>query len=430
MMFEKRRKTYLKKTGDAVTILVGAKEKVKINDVHYRFRQDNDFYYLTGFDEPDAVAVLAPNHKEHQFILFVRPDDAEAETWHGRRYGPAQTMKKFGADIAFPLNKLDEELPKYFEGHHKLYYRFGDNEEFNRKLIRWIISLRVKYRSGKNVPLDVFDPSRIIHEMRLYKSTEEIARIVQAQKISADAYGKIMRTVKPGMFEFELETMLESHFRLNGGMGSGYATIVASHENGTILHYSENSRCMQDNELVIVDAGAEYDYYCADISRTFPVNGKFTKIQKEIYNIVLDAQISAINSVKPGVSIAEVHKTALKVLVKGLISLKIIGGPLQAALKKDDYKKFFMHGTSHLLGMDVHDVGRLKNDGQWLVLKPGMVLTVEPGLYFSSKIKGLQKMFKSIAVRIEDNILVTKNGSRNLTPSIPKTVQEIEEFMK
>jgi Xaa-Pro aminopeptidase len=232
------------------------------------------------------------------------------------------------------------------------------------------------------------------------------------------------------MIEADIEMILETHFRKNGGMGSGYSTIVAAHENGTILHYTANSRQINDGELVLIDAGAEYDYYSADISRTFPANGRFTKIQKNVYTIVLDAQLAAIESVKPGESIEHVHRTALKVLVKGLVTLKIIDGPVSSAIKNGLYKPFYMHGTSHFLGMDVHDVGRVRKHNKWTELKPGMVFTIEPGLYFPSRIKGYPKKYKGIAVRIEDNILVTRTGYRNLTPAIPKTIKEIEEYMK
>jgi len=428
-MFEKRRKKYLGKTRDAVTILLGAKEKLKSGDVFYRFRQDSDFYYLTGFDEPDAVAVLAPNNPDHKFIMFVRPKDETAEQWTGYRYGVDAARKKFGADIAYRVSQLDEELPRYFDGHDRIIHRLGYDNAFDRKLVTWMESLRSKYRAGKRVPLELVDPSVILHEMRVTKTREEIDRMIKAQTISARAFGAIMKAVKPGMFESELETMLESYFRRDGGMGSGYATIVASHENGTILHYTGNSRQICDGDLVLVDAGAEYDYYSADISRTFPANGKFSGIQRDVYSIVLEAQMAAIEAVHPGNSVEHIHRKALKVLVKGLISLKVVDGPLNTALKKKDYRQFYMHGTSHYLGMDVHDVGMIKQHNQWRSLKPGMVLTVEPGLYFSSQIKGLPKKIRGIAVRIEDNILVTRNGYRNLTPPIPKTIAEIEKFM-
>ena len=415
-MYSDRRKRFMEKMNGGVAIF---RTPMEIRDKKYL--PDKDFYYLTGFDEPNAVCLLAPTHKEHQFVLFVRPKDEKQERWYGGRAGVEGSKQQFGVDEAYPIDKLDENLPKYLNGIDKIYYRMGSDEAFNQK----IVSLMKRYR-----PHTLIDTGKILHEMRLFKSTDELNLIRKAAEITGMAHCEAMKAVKPGMYEYELEALIDYTFRKNGAVGPAFPSIVGVGSNATILHYTANNCQIQDNALVLIDAAAEYQYYSADVTRTFPANGKFSDIQKSIYNIVLEAQLAAIEIVKPGNRLDDFHNKAVRVITEGLVKLELLSGDIDELIESEKYKKFYMHRTGHWLGMEAHDVGRNKIDGESRIVEPDMVLTVEPGIYISRDTEDVPPEYWDIGVRIEDDVLVTENGNEVLTAGIPKTIEEIERFMR
>lgn len=410
--------------GSAAALFRSAPLLVRSNDAEYRYRQDSDFYYLTGFVEPDAVCLLLPE----KYVLFVRPRNKERELWEGSRCGPEAAKELFGADEAYSIDEIDELLPMYLEHVDLLYYSLGRDEEFDRRVFRWLRHFRtVRQRSGRG-PYGVLDPSEVLHEMRLYKSSEEVKLIRQAAKISAAAHLEAMAACRPGMYEFEIEAILEHRFRREGANAPAYTPIVGSGPNATILHYTANRRRMMDGDLLLVDAGAEYEYYCADITRTYPVNSRFTQPQRELYELVLRAQKAAIETVRPGVRFDEVHKCAVQVLLEGLLSLGFVKADLEAALENGLYRRYYMHRTSHWLGIDVHDVGKYMLDGVSRTLEPGMVLTVEPGLYIPNE-EDVPERYRGLGIRIEDDVLVTSAGREVLTEGLPKEIEELEAMV-
>lgn len=415
---------------DAVAVFTSARELRRNADTDYEFRQDTDFYYLTKLNEPDSVAVLIPSHPEHKYVLFVRPRKREEEIWTGIRTGIEGAVRNYGADIAFEIGQLDEELPKYLTGHDKLYYRLGHDEPFDRRIISMINKLKGQIRTGANWPTMVIDPGTILHEMRLRKNEDELKSLRRAAEISAEGHCAAMRACRPEMYEYELEAIVEYVFRKNGATGPGYPSIVGAGFNTTILHYNTNQCQIKDGDLVLLDAGAEYDLFSGDITRTFPVNGQFTRTQRAVYEAVLAAQKEVIAMVRPGVSFMALHERAVEVVTDGLLELDLLAGDRKEIIERGDYRKFFMHRTGHWLGMDVHDVGRYRLGDEWRKLEPGMVFTVEPGIYIAEGIEGVKKEFFNIGVRIEDDVLVTESGCEVLTAGVPKEVREIEAIMK
>jgi Xaa-Pro aminopeptidase len=428
--FGKRRQRLLPMLGEgSIAILPAAPERIRSRDVHHPYRFDNDFYYLTGFPEPEAIAVLIPGRRQGQFVLFCRERDPQMETWNGRRAGLEGAVERFGADDAFPINDVDDILPGLMENKERVYYSMGTHPDLDQHMIEWLNRVRQKARAGVHAPGEFISLDHLLHEMRLFKGSAEIGSMKKAGRISAAAHCRTMQTCRPGMMEYQLEAELLHHFMTNGCRHPAYPSIVGGGENGCILHYTENEAELRDGDLVLIDAGGEYDSYAADITRTFPVNGKFSVAQKALYEIVLAAQYAAIDKIRPGNHWNEPHQAAVKVLTRGLIKLGILKGTPAKLIKEEVYRRFYMHRTGHWLGMDVHDVGDYKLDGEWRIFEPGMVLTVEPGLYIPADSKGVAKKWWGIGIRIEDDVRVTKNGHEVLTSGVPKEVDEIEALM-
>ena len=378
--FIDRRQRFAEAVGDALAIVPGAREVGRNSDVHYEFRQDSDFFFLTGFDEPDAVAVFNPSHAKERYVLFVRPRDREMEIWNGRRAGVEGAVATYGADAAYRVEQLDQKLREYAMDRPALFYRLG-NSTFDARIIRLLGELRTMQRRGHGAPARVEDPSPILHEMRLRRSPAELARHRRACEISRDGHLEAMRYARPGLHEYEVQAAMEFVFREAGSPRNGYPSIVASGPNACILHYTENTRRMADGDLLLIDAAAEYGYHSSDITRTFPVNGRFTAPQRAIYEVVLRAQLAAIDAARPGARYEAMHEAARRVLTEGLVDLTLLPRGVEDSLAMHLYREFYMHGTGHWLGMDVHDVGDYRVHGQSRALEPGMVFTVEPGLY-------------------------------------------------
>jgi Xaa-Pro aminopeptidase len=428
-MFAERRRRFMDRMGDGVALFFAAPEKTRSNDTSYKFRQDSYFHYLTGFNEPEGVLVLLPGHPEHETVMFVRPRDKDKETWNGRRAGPEGAKERFGADAAYTIDRFPELLPGYLENAPSLYHALGRYPDRDQQVVTAMDTVRGKIRQGIKAPATLVDPASILNEMRLRKTPEELERMRRAAVISREAHREAMRSARPGMREYELEAVIEYVFRRNGAAAPGYGTIVGSGMNATILHYVENEAEMKDGDLVLIDAGAEVEGYSADITRTFPVNGKFSPAQREIYEIVLDAQLKAIEQSRLGNEFEDVHQAALRALVEGLIRVGVVEGTADEVIEKETYKPHFMHRTSHWLGLDVHDVGDYRNGEAWRKLETGMVLTVEPGLYFGEFIENCPERYRGIGVRIEDDVLITESGPEVLTAGTPKTVEEVEATM-
>jgi Xaa-Pro aminopeptidase len=425
--YRQRRTQLMAKIGEGTAIFRSAPTAVMHNDVEYVFRQDSDFYYLTGFNEPEAVAVLAPHHPEHQFILFVQPKDLEQETWTGYRVGVESAKEMFGADIVYPINELDEKLPEYLKKADRIYYHLGRDQYFNEKIISYWQRLILTYPKRGTGPVAIEDSNFVLHPQRLVKTSAELELIRKATDISVKAHLRAREFAQPGRYEYEIQAEIEHTFRLLGGSGAAYPSIVASGANACVLHYINNDRQMQENDLLLIDAGCAYDYYNGDITRTFPVSGKFTPEQQTIYDLVLKAQQAAIAEVKPGKTYNEFHDKAVRVLVEGLMDLGLLVGDIEEIIKEKKYKPFYMHRTGHWLGLDVHDAGLYKySEEHWQVFQPGNVVTVEPGLYISPYIKPVEGQpeipdyWKGIGVRIEDDVLVTSEGNEVLTMGVPK----------
>jgi Xaa-Pro aminopeptidase len=429
-MFSGRREKFMQQIGNGAAIFCSAPVSSRNGDVEYEYRQDSDFYYLTGFDEPEAVAVFLPDHKEHKYVLFVRKKDKEKETWTGRRAGVEGAVEKFGAAKAFGIDEMDKELPELIKNIDNLYYRFGRNEEFNHRIIKLIQNSQLmRPRTGKGIS-SIVDPSLILHEMRLIKRSDDLPNARRAAQISAEAHRAAMQACRPGMWEYEIEALIEYTFRKNGCLSPGYPTIVGSGVNATILHYNTNTEQVNDGDLVLIDAGAEFNFYSGDVTRTFPANGRFSDAQREIYQLVLDAQLMAIAMVKPGATLNGIHDRVVEILTKGLVRLGLLKGDIKELIKEGNYKKFYMHRTSHWLGMDVHDAGMYVTKEKARPLEPGMILTIEPGLYISGDDPEVDSKYWNIGVRIEDDVLVTENGHEVLSAAAPKSVEEIEETMR
>ena len=424
-----RREEFMSRIKGGAAIFPAAPTAIRNNDVEHEYRQDTDFYYLTGFEEPNAVAVLTPEHPEHRFVLFVQPKDREREVWTGWRTGEEGAKRDYGADAAFTIDKLDEQLPKLVEKADRIYYRFGSDPTFDERLVGLVRRFqRERQRNGVG-PTSVIDPADLLHEMRLIKTGGDLKLLRRATEISCEGHLAALRALRPGMHEYEIEAILRYVFRRNGSPRPGYPPIVASGSNATVLHYTTNNRKIEDGDLVLIDAGTEFGYYTGDVTRTFPANGSFTEAQAEIYQLVLDAQIEAINAVKPGATFIEPHDRAVRVLVEGMVRLGLLEGEADKIIEEGAYKKFYMHRTSHWLGMDVHDAGPYKVADEWRKLEPGMVLTIEPGIYIAEDLEGVPPRYSGIGVRIEDDLLVTEGGNEVLSAGVPKTIEEIEGVM-
>jgi len=430
-VFADRRRRFMERMGErSVAVFCSAPEVVRSNDSHFDFRQNSDLWYLTGFEEPETVLVLIPGHDKHAVVLFVRKRDKDREVWDGPRAGVDGAKAQFGADEAFLIEELDAKLPELLEGRDRLYYGLGLYPDRDRHLVHALTRVRAAARRGKRAPREVVDPSYVLHEMRLFKTPAEVETLRRAVEVSADGHVRAMQTTRPGRGEWELQAELEYVFKRGGAKAPGYTTIVGSGPNACILHYVQNARRMEAGELVLVDAGAEVGYYTGDITRTWPVSGTFTAPQREIYDLVLRAQQEVIAMSKPGVPWTALHERAVEVLTQGMVDRGILAGTVQQAIEEKTFRAWYMHSTGHWLGIDVHDVGAYYDGPEAArTLQPGMVFTVEPGLYFAPDAPGVPERYKGIGIRIEDDVLVTATGTDVLSKGAPKDPDEIEALV-
>ena len=414
---------------NSVAVFSSAREATRSNDTNYRYRQDSDFYYLTGFDEPEAIAVIAPAKEEQRYTLFVRPRDPEREIWDGRRAGVEGAVKDYGADAAFPVLEFAEKFDALVNGARALYYRIGVDSALDDMILNQIKRMRAGSRRNIYAPEAIIDPAVLLHEMRLIKNEDEIAIMQRSADIAAEAHHEAMKQARPGMREYELEALIEYIFRKNGASAPAYTSIIGGGANATVLHYVSNDATLRDGDLLLIDAGAEYNGYASDITRTFPVAGRYTPAQRDIYDLVLEAQIACTGMVQPGVTIDELHNRSVEILTEGMVRLGLLTGDPQKLIEEGEYKRFYMHRLGHYLGMDVHDVGRYHSEGQSRALEPGIVITIEPGLYIAQNAENIPDKYRGIGVRIEDDVLVTNEGHRVLTGKAPKQAEEIEQLM-
>ncbi|MCA9580986.1 MAG: Xaa-Pro aminopeptidase [Myxococcales bacterium] len=414
----------------AVAVFPSTPTAIRNNDVEHDYRQDSDLYYLTGFDEPSSVLLLSTAHGDHGSVLFLRERDPDREVWDGPRLGTERAPEALGIDAAFPIGELAKQLPGYLAGARRLYYALARDSDFDRGIFRAVAALEPRQRrEGVRVPVEFVDPSVIVHEMRLFKDSSEVALMRKAAEITAEAHRRAMEVARPGRFEYEVEAEILRVFRAHGCERSAYGSIVGSGPNATVLHHRRNDRKMEKGDLLLIDAGAEYGYYASDVTRTFPVDGTFTEPQRLLYDVVLRAQKAAMEATRPGATMGDVHRAAAEVTVDGLSSLGLLAGSREEILERESYKAFFMHKTSHYLGMDVHDVGSyFVAEGKQRPLEPGMVITVEPGIYVAPGAE-VDSKWHGIGIRIEDDLLVTESGNDVLTASIPKDPQEIESIL-
>lgn len=414
---------------NSIALLCAAPESTRSNDTEYPYRQNSDFYYLSGFVEHDAVLALLPGRERGEVVLFCQEKDKARELWTGVLMGPDQAIKQLKIDDAFPIGDIDDILPGLIEGRNRVYYSMGKDPRFDQRVMDWVKIIRGKARQGAHPPGEFQVLDHLLNEMRLIKSPLEIKLMEKAGAISAQAHNRAMAISKPGLYEYHLEAELMHEFIRSGSRSPAYNNIVAGGENACILHYVENKAILKDGDLVLIDAGCEFDYYAADITRTFPVNGRFSKEQKALYNIVLKAQLEAIKIVKPRTAWDEPHNVTVQIITAGLVELGLLKGDVEELIKAEAYKPFYMHRAGHWLGIDVHDVGDYKIDDNWRLLEPGMVTTIEPGIYVAPDNKDVDKKWRGIGIRIEDDVLVTRTGNRVLSQGGPKTVEEIEDFM-
>lgn len=429
--FKKRRKQLMQHIGIGNIALIGsAAVRARNRDVNYPFRQDSDFYYLTGFNEPDSLAVFIPGRKQGEYILFCREFDEKKALWEGAHAGLEGATKHYKADDSFPIDDLDDILPGMLEDKGKVYYPIGRDSDLDHNLLIWINHIRSQSRSGVTAPGELVSLEHILHEMRLFKSPEELKLMRRAADVSANAHVKAMQKCKPGLYEYQIEAEIIYNFIQDGLRAVAYPSIVAGGKNACVLHYTENADKLKSGDLLLIDAGAECDHYAADITRTFPVSGHFSEPQKQLYQLVLDAQAAAMAQIRPGLPWHFAHEASVEVLTKGLVSLGLLKGRVAKLIKDEKYKQFYMHRIGHWLGMDVHDVGDYKLDKEWRLLEPGMVLTIEPGLYIPEDCLTVDEQWRGIGIRIEDDVLVTADGYEVLTGGVPKTIAEIESLMQ
>ena len=412
----------------SIAIVPTSPVRPRNRDVEFPFRPDSNFYYLTGFDEPEAVAVLVPGREEGEFVMFCRERDPAAEQWHGARLGLEGVRERHGADDAYPIGDLDDVLPGLLEDKPRLCYAMGHYGEFDRRMLAWIAHVRAGARRSGGLE-EVVMLDHLVHEMRLFKSKAEVGAMSKAAQVSAAAHERAMRICRPGMAEYRIEAELLHEFAQGGCRAPAYPSIVAGGANACTLHYTRNSDRLRKGDLLLIDAGAEYECYASDITRTFPVNGKFSRAQRDVYSLVLAAQAAAIDTAAPGRTFEDVHMAAVRVLAEGLIDLGALKGRVKRVIDQEKYKRFYMHRTGHWLGMDVHDVGDYSIDDQSRVLEPGMVMTVEPGLYIAPDDGKAPKRLRGIGIRIEDDVLITRSGCEVLTAAAPKSIEEIESIV-
>ena len=428
--YARRRKELMEQLEpNSIAILPAAPVYIRNRDVEHTYRQDSDFQYLTGFPEPEAVMVLIPGREHGEYVLFCREKDPERELWDGLRAGQEGAIEQFGADDAFPISDIDDILPGLIEGRERVYYAIGSNQDFDLRLMEWVKHIRSKARQGATPPNEFVALDHLLHDMRLYKSPAEVKVMKYAAEVSARAHIRAMQASRAGLYEYHLEAELDYEFRKGGAKMPAYGSIVAAGRNACILHYHENDAALKDGDLVLIDAGCEIDCYASDITRTFPVNGKFSAEQKAIYQLVLDAQEAAFKEIAPGKHWNQAHEASVRVITAGLIELGLLSGELEELITAEAYKPFYMHRVGHWLGMDVHDVGDYRVGGVWRELEPGMVMTVEPGIYIAPDNQNVGKKWRGIGVRIEDDVVVTKTGCEIITGGVPKTVAEIEALM-
>ena len=414
---------------NSIAILPAAPMYIRNRDVEHVYRQDSDFQYLSGFPEPEAVLALIPGRGHGEYVLFCRERDPERELWDGRRAGQEGAIADYDADDAFPIGDIDDILPGLIEGRERVYYAIGTNETFDHQLMDWIKLIRSKARQGAQPPSEFVALDHLLHDMRLYKSASEVKVMSHAAEISARAHIKAMQASRAGLYEYHLEAELDYEFRKGGAKMPAYGSIVAAGANACILHYRENDAPLRDGDLVLIDAGCEIDCYASDITRTFPVNGRFSPEQKAIYELVLAANEEAFKHIAPGRHWNEAHEATVRVITAGLVELGLLQGDVEELIEAQAYKPFYMHRAGHWLGMDVHDVGDYKIGGEWRVLEPGMAMTVEPGIYIAADNQNVDDKWRGIGVRIEDDVVVTRAGCEILTGGVPKSVAEIEALM-
>ena len=414
---------------NSIAILPAAPMYIRNRDVEQIYRQDSDFQYLSGFPEPEAVIALIPGREHGEYVLFCRERDPARELWDGLRAGQDGAVAEYGADDAFPIGDIDDILPGLIEGRSRVYYAIGSNQEFDHRLMEWINTIRSKARQGAQPPNEFVALDHLLHDLRLYKSANEVKVMRAAAEISARAHVRAMQASRAGLYEYHLEAELDYEFRKGGAKMPAYGSIVAAGKNACILHYRENDAVLKDGDLVLIDAGCEIDCYASDITRTFPVSGRFSAEQKAIYELVLAANEEAFKHIAPGKHWNEAHEATVRVITAGLVDLGLLQGDVEDLIASEAYKPFYMHRAGHWLGMDVHDVGDYKVGGEWRVLEPGMAMTVEPGIYIAADNQDVAKKWRGIGVRIEDDVVVTRTGCEILTGGVPKTVAEIEALM-
>ncbi|NKB65386.1 MAG: Xaa-Pro aminopeptidase [Gammaproteobacteria bacterium] len=427
-IYQRRRQDLMHFLKDGIAVLTTAPHQSRNGDVFFQFRPDSDFYYLTHFPEPEAIAVIVPGRPEGEFLIFCREKDPFREQWDGYCIGLDAACEQYGANESFPIDEFENKLPELLDNRDKVYTMMGRYPDFDQDLLACINEVRNRKRAGMSAPGEFSDLRHILHEARAFKSKEEVRLMQKAAKISAAGHQRAMQTTRPGMFEYQVQAELECEFRRGGSEWPAYPSIVAGGKNGCVLHYVENNCVLNDGELLLIDAGAELDCYASDITRTFPINGRFSGEQKALYEVVLNAQKASIEKVHPDATLIEYHDAAVEALTEGLVDLGILQGEIGELIETNAYHPFYMHRTGHWLGMDVHDVGDYKIDDEWRILESGMVLTVEPGLYISPS-DNVDEKWHNMAIRIEDDILVTRNGNENLSNSAPKEMDDIEHLM-
>ena len=428
--YANRRKDLMSMMADnSIAVIAAAPEKVRSKDTLYPYKQSTNFSYLSGFSEPCAVMLLIPNRQQGECVLFCRDKDPLRETWDGLRLGPVEAKQALALDDAFPIDDIDDILPGLLEGKSHIYYSAGKDKAFDKQLIQWVDEVTLDKESDSEPCCEQVDLDHILAELRLIKSAAEIKLMRKAADISAEAHCRAMRFCQPGQYEYQLQAEIEHQFMMSGATGPAYTSIVGGGKNACILHYIENQSALKSGDLVLIDAGCEYQNYAADITRTFPINGKFSTAQAAIYDIVLAAQTAAINCITPGVTYDQANKATIEVITQGLMELGILKGDVDQLIAEGAYREFYMHSVSHWLGMDVHDVGDYKINNQWRVYEAGMLLTIEPGIYIAADNQNVDKKWRGIAVRIEDDILVTKAGREVLTDGVPKQRDQIESLM-
>ncbi|MBA6413529.1 Xaa-Pro aminopeptidase [Parahaliea sp. F7430] len=414
---------------NSIAIIPSAKEQVRSRDTEYPFRQDSDFYYLSGFVEPQSVLVLIPEREHGEFVMFCREREPQQELWNGRRYGPQGVCEHFAADDAFPIGDIDDILPGLIEGRERVYYSMGRSASFDQQVMTWVNHIRARASTGAVPPGELTDLDHMLHDLRLIKSAAELRVMREAAEITARAHCRAMQFCQPGVFEYQLEAEILHEFAMAGARHPAYTTIVGGGANGCILHYVENTAKLRRDDLVLIDAGCELEGYAADVTRTFPVSGKFNDHQRALYEVVLAAQEAAFAAIRPGNHWNQSHDATVQVITEGLVELGLLQGDVQTLIEEGAYRDFYMHRAGHWLGLDVHDVGGYRVDEAWRVLEPGMVMTVEPGIYVAPDNTSVAEHWRGIGIRIEDNVVVTSTGCEITTSAVPRTVADIEALM-